>query len=368
MGTGSLSPRRMLTTEPFFYFMPNLSSHLPSTANLSRPAVLTAWLDAQFGGIAYVMTPASEDASFRRYFRVAFQASPPAPYAGKTSLIVMDAPPDKEDCRPFIKVAALLRGCGVNAPKIYAQDLAQGFLLLDDLGDTTYQTALERGADAQALYLDAITALVAWQRGTEAQTLPSYDEALLRRELDLFPDWYVAQHCGYALRDTERAMLERTFALLIAAARAQPQVFVHRDYHIRNLMDVEENRPGVLDFQDAVIGPITYDLVSLLRDAYVAWDEEQQLDWAIRYWERARAAGLPVAARFDDFWRDFEWMGVQRHLKVVGIFARLWHRDGKDAYLADVPRVLAYLRNACVRYNELTPLLHLLDALERKII
>ncbi|MDR0246865.1 MAG: phosphotransferase, partial [Burkholderiales bacterium] len=259
------------------------------------------------------MTLASADASFRRYFRVNFQTPAPAPYVGQLSLIVMDAPPDKEDCRPFVKAADLLRGCGVNAPKIYAQDLAQGFLLLGDLGDTTYQTALERGVDAKALYLDAIAALVAWQRGTEPQALPAYDEALLRRELELFPDWFVVKHCGYELRDTERAMLERTFALLIATARAQPQVFVHRDYHVRNLMDVTENRPGVLDFQDAVVGPITYDLVSLLRDAYVGWDEEQQLDWAIRYWERARAAGLPVTARFDDFWRDFEWMGVQRH-------------------------------------------------------
>ncbi|MDR0247709.1 MAG: phosphotransferase [Burkholderiales bacterium] len=313
------------------------------------------------------MTLASEDASFRRYFRVDFQAPPPASCMRQPSLIVMDAPPDKEDCRPFVKVAGLLRDCGVNAPKVYAQDLAQGFLLLGDLGDTTYQAALERGTDAQALYLDAITALVAWQRSTEPQALPAYDEALLRRELDLFPDWFVAKHCGHELRDTERAMLERTFALLIATARAQPQVFVHRDYHVRNLMDVTENRPGVLDFQDAVVGPITYDLVSLLRDAYVVWDEEQQLDWAIRYWERARAAGLPITVRFDNFWRDFEWMGVQRHLKVVGIFARLWHRDSKDAYLADVPCVLGYLRHACARYNELTPLLHFLDVLESGI-
>jgi aminoglycoside/choline kinase family phosphotransferase len=341
-------------------------TRFPLAADSSRPAALAAWLGALFGGNAYTMTPASEDASFRRYFRVVFQTPPPAPYAGQSSLIVMDAPPDKEDCRPFIKVAALLRDCGVNAPKVYAQDLTRGFLLLSDLGDTTYQTALERGADAQALYLDAITALVAWQRGANPLLLPAYDEALLRRELDLFPDWFVAKHCGHDLHDTERTMLERTFALLIAAAQAQPQVFVHRDYHVRNLMDVAENRPGVLDFQDAVFGPITYDLVSLLRDAYVAWEEEQQLDWAIRYWERARAAGLPVAARFDDFWRDFEWMGVQRHLKVVGIFARLWHRDGKDVYLADVPRVLSYLRHACARYTELTPLLRFLDVLEKR--
>ncbi|MDR2711302.1 MAG: phosphotransferase [Burkholderiales bacterium] len=313
------------------------------------------------------MTPTSADASFRRYFRVTFQASPTLskPYAEQPSLIVMDAPPGKEDCRPFIKVAGLLRGCGVNAPEVIAQDLAQGFLLLSDLGDVTYQIALERGANAQALYKDAIAALVTSQRDINAQVLPAYDETLLRRELDLFPDWFVARHCGHELRDDERAMLERTFALLIAVARAQPQVFVHRDYHVRNLMDVAENRPGVLDFQDAVMGPITYDLVSLLRDAYVAWDEEQQLDWAIRYWERARAAGLPVAMRFDNFWRDFEWMGVQRHLKVVGIFARLWHRDGKDAYLADVPRVLNYLRHACARYVDLTPLLHFLDTLEK---
>jgi len=342
--------------------MPKLSHSLDT----ARAAALAAWLDAQFDGAAYAMTPASADASFRRYFRVTFQAAPPESYAKQPSLIVMDAPPDKEDCRPFFQVAGLLRGCGVNAPEIFAQDLTQGFLLLGDLGDTTYQTALERGADAQALYRDAITALVAFQRGIEAPALPAYDEALLRRELDLFPDWFVAKHCEHEWRDAERAMLERTFALLIAAARAQPQVFVHRDYHVRNLMNVAEGRPGVLDFQDAVVGPITYDLVSLLRDAYVAWDEERQLDWAIRYWERARAAGLPVTARFDDFWRDFEWMGVQRHLKVAGIFARLWHRDGKNAYLADVPRVLGYLRQACARYTELMPLLRFLDVLEKR--
>lgn len=335
----------------------------PATA-LSRPSALAAWLETLFGGVAYTMTPASADASFRRYFRVVFET--PLPYVGQTSLIVMDAPPDKEDCRPFVKVAGLLHDCGVNAPKIYEQDLARGFLLLGDLGDVTYQTALARGGDAQALYLDAVAALVAWQRGTRPAVLPAYDEALLRRELDLFPDWFVAQHYGHALSEAERAMLERTFALLIVAARAQPQVFVHRDYHVRNLMDVAEDRPGVLDFQDAVVGPITYDLVSLLRDAYVAWDEERQLDWAIRYWERARAAGLPVAARFNDFWRDFEWMGVQRHLKVTGIFARLWHRDGKNAYLADLPRVLGYLRHACARYAELTPLLRFLDVLEKR--
>jgi aminoglycoside/choline kinase family phosphotransferase len=263
-----------------------------------------------------------------------------------------------------VRVAALLHEAGVNAPAVLAEDLAHGFLLLTDLGTRMYQDALD-AASAHGLYLDAIDSLVLWQASTRAGVLPPYDEAKLAFELSLFPDWYVARHLGQALDAAQQATLAATFRTILANNLAQPQVFVHRDYHSRNLMVCEPN-PGVLDFQDAVTGPITYDLVSLLRDAYVEWDEERQLDWAIRYWERARKAGLPVHDDFSLFWRDFEWMGAQRQLKVLGIFARLYHRDGKDVYLQHMPRVMRYLRGAARRYNELAPLARLLDTLEQR--
>ena len=243
-----------------------------------------------------------------------------------------------------------------------ADDLARGFLLLSDLGDRTYLAALD-AASAPKLYADATDALIRWQTATRDDELPPYDEALLSRELALFPDWFVARHLGRQLDAAQSAILARAFRLILDINLAQPRVYVHRDYHARNLMVADPN-PGVLDFQDAVVGPVTYDLVSLLRDAYIAWDEEQQLDWAVRYWERARKAGLPVGADFGTFWRDFEWMGVQRQLKVLGIFARLAYRDGKRAYLDDMPRVMAYLRGACGRYGALHPLLALIDELE----
>ena len=310
----------------------------------------------------YSLAPASADASFRRYFRAVLDGAwSGAP--GERSLIVMDAPPAHEDCRPFIHVAQLLAAAGVHAPRVVASDVERGFLLLTDLGTTTFASALD-AASAPHLYGDAIDALVRWQRASREHELPTYDDALLRRELALFPDWYVARHLGHPLAPAERDALERTFALLLANNLAQPRVFVHRDYHSRNLM-VSAPNPGVLDFQDAVYGPITYDLVSLLRDAYVEWDEELQLDWAIRYWERARAEALPVRADFADFWRDFEWMGVQRQLKVLGIFARLKHRDGKSRYVEDMPRVLRYVQRAAARYRELDALSALLDTLAR---
>lgn len=273
----------------------------------------------------------------------------------------MDAPPAHEDCRPFVHVAQLLTDAGVHAPNVLAADMDRGYLLLTDLGTTTYATALDTRS-APALYSDAIDTLILWQRSSRAETLPPYDDALLRRELRLFPDWYVARHLHATLDERQSAGLERMFELVLANNLAQPRVFVHRDYHSRNLMVTTPN-PGVLDFQDAVYGPITYDLVSLLRDAYVEWDEERQLDWAVRYWERARAAALPVDADFGTFWRDFEWMGVQRQLKVLGIFARLAIRDAKTAYVDDMPRVLGYLRRAAARYAELDPLTALLDEL-----
>ena len=266
-----------------------------------------------------------------------------------------------EDCRPFVRVAQLLRDAGVNAPEVLAEDLSRGFLLLTDLGTRTYLSALD-DACAPALYSAAIDALILWQRATRSHELPPYDAALLTRELDLFPEWYVARHLGAVLTNAQRETLATAFASILANNLAQPRVYVHRDYHSRNLMVADPN-PGVLDFQDAVVGPVTYDLVSLLRDAYVAWDEARQIDWAARYWERARRAGLPVGADFAAFWQDFEWMGVQRQLKVLGIFARLAHRDGKTDYLADMPRVFAYLRAACGRYPALRALAALLDSL-----
>ena len=274
----------------------------------------------------------------------------------------MDAPPPREDCRPFVHVAELLIAAGVHAPAVLAQDLAQGYLLLEDLGDRTYLAALDP-ASAPSLYSDAIEALIRWQQATREGELPPYDEERLARELDLFPEGYVAKHLGRALSAAQAATLRQAFRAILDNNLAQPAAFVHRDYHSRNLMVTAAN-PGVLDFQDAVCGPITYDLVSLLRDAYIAWDEAQQIDWAVRYWERARAGRLPVRRDFAAFWGDFEWMGVQRQLKVLGIFARLAHRDGKRGYLDDMPRVMAYLRGACARYGALHPLLGLLDELE----
>ena len=323
----------------------------------ARLLELTQWTKQTLRTGEFALAPASADASFRRYFRI----TPDAPWRGHDTLIAMDAPPSREDCRPFVHVAALLRGAGLHAPEVLAGDPDLGFLLLTDLGTRTYLDVLD-AASAPALYADATDALVRWQQATRADVLPPYDEALLARELALFPDWYVGRHLGIALTPAQQQALAQSFRRILDNNLAQPRVFVHRDYHSRNLMQATPN-PGILDFQDAVEGPITYDLVSLLRDAYVEWDEARQIDWAVRYWEKARAAGLPVGADFGAFWRDFEWMGVQRQLKVLGIFARLCHRDGKTAYLDDMPRVMRYLRGACERYDELQPLRALLDEL-----
>lgn len=301
--------------------------------------------------------PASSDASFRRYFRV--DATDGATY------IVMDAPPPHEDVRPFIHAAEVFGTTGASVPQILAQDIEHGFLLLSDLGSTTYLHQLNHDS-AHKLYLDAIDALVLIQAQSQPDVFPEYDRALLLRELMLFPEWYVGKHLGVTLSEAQSATLNKIFDALLANNLAQPQVYVHRDYHSRNLMVLPKGNPGILDFQDAVYGPITYDLVSLLRDAYVQWDEEMVLDWAIRYWERAKRAGLPVNPDIDTFYRDFEFMGVQRHLKVLGIFARLYHRDGKDGYLKDLPLVMEYTRKAAGRYLALMPLVKLLDELEAK--
>lgn len=302
-----------------------------------------------------LISPASSDASFRRYFRVA-TGQPDHP-----SLIVMDAPVDKEDSAPFVKIAQLLNEAGMHVPAIIESNLEHGFLLLSDLGNSTYLSALnEKTADQ--LYHDATTALINLQLASKPGVLPNYDATLLNRELDLFPEWYLRQHLSYQMSPSEEASLKKIFQTLIENNTAQAQVYVHRDYHCRNLMVTETGNPGVLDFQDAVYGPISYDLVSLWRDAYIEWDEEQQIDWVVRYWERARKAGLPVPEDFGDFYRDFEWMGLQRHLKVLGIFARLSHRDGKDAYLKDLPLVLRYTEKVAQRYINFKPLVRILDA------
>ncbi|HSJ98592.1 MAG TPA: phosphotransferase [Myxococcota bacterium] len=319
-----------------------------------RFRALDAWLRASLAGAPFRVEPASADASFRRYFRV---------FSGGATAIAMDAPPGREDSAAFVRVAGLLRRAGLNAPEVLAQDLDQGFLLLTDLGTTSYMAALRGGGDADRLFGDATTALVRWQAATRPGALPEYDEALLRRELALFPDWYLARHLGVALDGARRAALEAVFAAILARNLAEARVFVHRDYMPRNLM-VSEPNPGILDFQDAVVGPISYDVASLFRDAFVSWDEERVLDGTIRYWEKARRAGLPVPADFADFWRDVEWMGLQRHLKVLGIFARLNYRDGKPGYLEDTPRFLGYVRHAAGRYRDLAPLGRLLDQVE----
>ena len=255
----------------------------------------------------------------------------------------------------------MLDRAGVHAPKVLAQDLEQGFLMLSDLGTRTYLNELN-STNAAALFADATEALVRWQLATRPGELPAYDEALLRREMNLFPEWYVGRHLRKELSPAQKQTLEAVFAALVKSALGQPVVYVHRDYMPRNLM-VSDPNPGVLDFQDAVLGPITYDMVSLLRDAFLSWDEERVLDWTVRYWEKANGAGLPVASDFGEFWRAFEWMGLQRHLKVLGIFARINYRDGKPRYLADAPRFLQYAGSVARRYRPLGGLAKLLEEL-----
>ena len=321
---------------------------------MQRQKQLTDWLSGLYPHQTFTIAPASADASFRRYFR--------ANFSGGTTRVVMDAPPQHEDCKPFIHVGKLFEEAGTHVPHVYSQDLEQGFLLLSDLGNTTYLQALA-AENAASLYGAATDALIKIQLASKENELPPYDEALLRRELNLFPEWYIAKHLGVTLSDKQQAKLEEVFKRILANNLAQPCVYVHRDYHSRNLMLTEPN-PGILDFQDAVYGPITYDLASLFKDAYIKWEEEVVMDWLIRYWEKARKAGLPVREDFGEFYRDYEMMGVQRHIKVLGIFARLYHRDGKDGYLKDMPLVMDYLRSACERYIDLKPLLVLLMELE----
>lgn len=306
------------------------------------------------------LRPASADASFRRYLRL--------DGAGGT-YIVMDAPPDKEDCAPFVKVAGLMAAAGLNVPRVLDWDAPQGFMLLDDLGTQTMIEVVDAAAPPanQPLYMRAVDALIDWQRVSKPGVLPAYDEALLARELALFPDWYLGRHKGLALSDAQRNVIDQQFKLIMARNLASPSVYVHRDFMPRNLMmprDAAEPRLGVLDFQDAVYGPITYDIACLMRDAFLSWDEEFVLDITVRYWQKAQKAGLPVDPDFGEFYRAVEWMGLQRHLKVAGIFARLTLRDGKPKYLADAPRFIGYIRATANRYRELAPLARLVDEVE----
>ena len=304
---------------------------------------------------------ASADASFRRYLRI--------DSATGTPFIIMDAPPGQEDCRPFVKVAALMLDAGLNVPHILAWDEARGFMLLSDLGTQTLMDVIdrERPQANQGLYLQAVDALLTWQRASRPGVLPPYDAALLQRELALFPDWYLARHRGVPVEGTLRETLDKTFATIVERNLAAPSVYVHRDFMPRNLM-LATPALGVLDFQDAVYGPVTYDIASLMRDAFLSWEEDFVLDITIRYWEKARQAGLmdfeDWHSDFGAFYRAVEWMGLQRHLKVAGIFARLTLRDGKPKYLADAPRFIGYIRATAGRYRELTPLLRLIDKVE----
>ena len=337
----------------------------PNTLSyMSRSQQIQQWITrhvaSRYPGAEIGLAPASADASFRRYFRLTLPD-------GDTR-ILMDAPPDKEDCRPFLQVARLFAEAGICVPEIEIADLKNGFLLLSDLGREGLLATLQSDPGrADTLMRLAIDVLTRWQLASRPDVLPPYDAALLLRELRLFPDWFIARHLGKTLSGAQEEALQTLFQQLVDSALAQPQVFAHRDFMPRNLMvmkNASATTLGVLDFQDAVYGPIAYDAVSLFRDAFISWEEEQELDWVARYWEKARAAALPVPADFGGFWRDYEWMGLQRHLKVLGIFCRLHYRDGKAHYLADLPRFAAYAKRTASRYNALSPLLTLFDALE----
>lgn len=345
------------------------TSHLQPIpwADTERQQRFQAWFDSQQAGFGFVpdtLGLASADASFRRYFRV---------QSNRGSLVIMDAPPEKENCKPFVDIAALLNHAGLRAPEILAWDEGNGFMLLTDLGTRTMMQTIDPAQPPLNLYLNAVDTLVQWQLSSAPQVLPPYDEALLRRELELFPEWYIGAHRQVTIDLAMRKTLDDTFALLIQNNLSWPSVYVHRDFMPRNLMvpddlavpgQTDPRYLGVLDFQDAVYGPITYDIASLMRDAFLTWEEDFCLDVTIRYWEKARKAGLPVGDDFGEFYRGVEWMGLQRHLKIAGIFARLTLRDGKPKYLADTPRFIDYIRSTCSRYIQLKPLLRLVEKVD----
>mgnify|MGYP000963635380 FL=1 len=319
---------------------------------MQRQTELKKWLETVYPDQPFELSFAAADADFRRYFRATFSD-------GHT-VVCMDAPPDKMSVAPYLKVQKLFHM--VNVPQVLHVDETQGFMVLNDLGSTTFLTAMtqeKNEAAHKALLLEAVGELIELQLASRSGVLPEYDREVMLREINLFPEWFVAKELGRELNFKQRRLWQQTVDTLLPPLLAQPKVYVHRDYIVRNLM-LQEGRPGVLDFQDALYGPISYDLVSLLRDAFIGWNEEFVLDLVIRYWEQARAAGLPVPPEFDEFYRWFEWMGVQRHLKVAGIFARLYHRDGKDKYRPEIPRFLNYLRRVSRRYQDLAPLYALL--------
>ena len=343
--------------------MSSLSTNSPVATPDQRLAQLTDWL-ATLGLVDPASRrPASADASFRRYFRL--DVVPALRAKLGDTLIAMDAPPERENVPAFIHVQGLLLEAGVTVPAIVAEDVPNGFLLLSDLGSTTYLQRLSVD-NASFMYSDAVDAIINFQLHSEPGKLPEYDRAFIERELNLFPEWFIGKHLGISMSDAQKAQLDTVFEAIIANVLAQQQVFMHRDFHSRNLMFLEQHNPGVLDFQDAVFGPVTYDLASLLRDAYIQWDEEVVLDWVVRYWQRAKQVGLPVNPDIDAFYRDFEFMALQRHLKILGIFCRLNYRDGKANYLGDLPTVIDYVRKTCNRYSALKPLSRLLDAFEDK--
>jgi len=360
-----LKPSEQYAQTLSIIFLPMSSTLTPAHSipasgdKAQRQSALKDWLSSltDFHLQLASMRPASADASFRQYYRI--------DTSNGASLIAVDAPPATENSASYIKMATLLKDMHLSVPQVLAHDLEQGFLLVTGLGQYTFAHVLNHDT-AFKLYMDAIDALVLMQAQSQPDVLPEYDRAFLLRELNIFTEWYIGHHLGVTLNDAQTVTLNQVFEHLLASAIAQPQVYVHRDFHSRNLMWMEKGNPGIIDFQDAVYGPITYDLVSLLRDAYVQWDEELVLDWAIRYWEKARRAGLPVPTDIDSFYRDFEWMGLQRHLKILGIFARLSHRDGKHQFIDDMPTVMEYVRKTAHRYKELVPLLRLLEELDNK--
>jgi aminoglycoside/choline kinase family phosphotransferase len=323
----------------------------PPDASDSRLAALTRWVVEDLGFAGSRIEPASADASFRRYFRVT---------RGADTYIVMDAPPDKENVAPFVRVAQALAGMNLNVPIVLARDVSQGFLFLSDLGFRLYLDELkaldklEAKGEVDRLYADALKALVTLQTagGAAARELPAYDHALLLREMELFPEWFLNRHLGLLVGDEERRLLDRLFDALVRAALSQPTAFVHRDYHSRNLLLTADNNPGILDFQDAVCGPVTYDAVSLLKDCYIAWPAERVRGWVSAYREQLILAGITAGEDIAAFVRWFDLMGLQRHIKVLGIFARLYYRDGKPGYLKDLPRVLDYARATATAYPE----------------
>ncbi len=351
-------------------FSPSVPVSEVSWADPARQGLCHQWMAsiaAEQGLLPETLRIASADASFRRYLRVDTVQG--------DSRIVMDAPPDKENSEPFVRIAALMKTAGLHAPEVLNWHAAHGFMLLSDLGDATMMSAIdaERPQANHGLYMQAVDALVQWQLASRPGVLPPYDEALLHRELSLFPDWYLAQHKKVQMAGQDKETMDKAFALIVQRNLAAPSVYVHRDFMPRNLMMPHGAGPlgaqlGVLDFQDAVHGPITYDIASLMRDAFLSWDEDFVLDITIRYWEKARKAGLmdfeDWHSDFGAFYRAVEWMGLQRHLKVAGIFARLTLRDGKSKYLADAPRFIHYIRTTCDRYRELGPLLKVIDEIE----